>query len=398
MPTIKDHDGAIAVDLIMLSSFNRSGGGRETWAYNFLPRLLASDKKLHLRIYGLKNYHEVDNSQEFVSVFANHDRERLSINIMRAYNYRVPRLFLAVIPLMMNLRRSHARTGSPNITLGVGSVAELILIMLSRRLRRRRKILWLRGIYLHEKAARIPSFLRVLARRLEVWGLSKANVLLANGDDIADHYRSLGLNVHVIKNGVDLEKWCMPAPALVSPLKVAFIGRLSKVKGIEEFFSAIKFVRAAGESHKFEFLVIGGGEYAEQAIALDRAGYLTYYGAVPNDQVAQYLHQVDICVALTFSSPALGGGGTSNALLEQMAAGKVIIAWDNPHFNQVLSTDNALLVQQGNIEQLVRALGRCFAERELLLSIASRAVGAAKEYSFENQLKRFKDVLYENYP
>ena len=50
------------VALVMLSNFGPADGGRETWAYNFIPRLIARHKHLRLSIFGLRIEGEPDNS------------------------------------------------------------------------------------------------------------------------------------------------------------------------------------------------------------------------------------------------------------------------------------------------------------------------------------------------
>ncbi|MER9445690.1 glycosyltransferase [Mesorhizobium sp. M0340] len=392
-----DGEEQVVVDLIMLSSFSRAGGGRETWAYNFLPRLLQEKPAVALYIYGLKSNDEADHSSEFCSYFTDSSRRRLSVKIFNAAKSRLPRVFLMVGCLLRAQPRANAMADELRISLGVGSVIELAMILLFRKFRIQRRVLWLRGIYLHEKAPRIPSFLVPLAQKMEIFILSKAHVILANGDDIAEHYRTLGLQVTVVKNGVDLARWQMRPPTLKTPIKVAFVGRLSKVKGIEEFFRSIELVRARGEASNFEFHVMGDGEYASRASELANLGHLKYHGAKPNDEIAEFLRNIDVCVALTFSSPTLGGGGTSNALMEQMAAGKIIVAWDNPHFKQLLEDDIAYLVGQGRSDELADTLVRIYGEREIALAKALGGVEVIKTYSLQAQVDRFADIILAKY-
>ncbi|MCF6109016.1 glycosyltransferase [Mesorhizobium muleiense] len=383
----------IVIDLIMLSSFDRAGGGRETWAYNFLPLLLQEREGVQLNIYGLRNHNEADHSSEFCSYFSNHSRARVSINIFRAVKSRLPRVFLMAGSLLRSPPRPDDKADHVRISLGVGSVIELTMSLVFRRFRKQRRVLWLRGIYLHEKAARIPSVLTRLAQRIELMILSRADKILANGDDIADYYKALGLNVSVIKNGVDVVKWQMPPPTLKLPIKVAFIGRLSKVKGIEDFFLSMESIRTKGESRNFEFHIVGDGEYAGKASALAESGHVKYHGARPNDEIAEFLRSIDVCVALTFSSPTLGGGGTSNALMEQMAAGKIIVAWDNPHFRQLLDSSVAYLVDQGRSDQLADALLQILHERDAALVKAAAGVEVIRDYSLQSQVDRFTETI-----
>ena len=44
-----------AIDIIMLSNFDRNAGGRETWLYNFLPELLEDKSIQRINLFGYTN-------------------------------------------------------------------------------------------------------------------------------------------------------------------------------------------------------------------------------------------------------------------------------------------------------------------------------------------------------
>ncbi|HKO92314.1 MAG TPA: glycosyltransferase family 4 protein, partial [Polyangiaceae bacterium] len=290
----------------------------------------------------------------------------------------------------------HTRTAThplPQHTLGVGGLFEMLLMLSCRRFRQSQKILWLRGIFFDEKADRVPSALRGAARKMEGLLLSQAELLLTNGADIRGHYARYGLESVVIENGVDSRRWNMPSPQLGSVLRVGYIGRLSKVKGIEEFLQLAEQTQAAPGESQFEFHVIGAGPYAEQALALQAKGALTYHGSVAREDLPAALERLDVCVALTFASPQLGGGGTSNAMMEQMAAGRVILAWDNVIFRQLLNAQSGYLVRQGDVGALLRALCEIASDRKEALARSLEARAAMANYSIEAQWSRFHQAV-----
>ena len=95
--------------------------------------------------------------------------------------------------------------------------------------------------------------------------LRRADLLIANGDDTAAHYRARGFDVTVIKNAVDLKRWTMAPPKLKPPLHVAFIGRLAQVKGINEFLAAAREM-AGNRGGPFVFHLAGDGPARDDAL------------------------------------------------------------------------------------------------------------------------------------
>jgi glycosyltransferase involved in cell wall biosynthesis len=74
----------------------------------------------------------------------------------------------------------------------------------------------------------------------------------------------------VIENGVDPVVWRCDPPRLKEPIRVAYIGRLSKVKGIEEFLQVIKLTKDGPNSDDFEFHIVGDGSYSEDVPKVPR--------------------------------------------------------------------------------------------------------------------------------
>ena len=214
----------------MLSNFGRADGGRETWAYNFIPRLLERYPELRLAIYGLRVDGEPDNRETVFSAVPAAHRNRLSIDFVRAKADRWPNAFA-----FWNGLSTLCREKPPAFVLAVGSWVELRAALLTPAFRNSGKLAWLRSIWTDEKAHRYPAVLRPWLERMDTAVLKRADVIIANGEDTADHYRKLGLTVRVIPNGVDLDRWRIDPPSLQAPVKVAYVGRLAEVKGIDGF-------------------------------------------------------------------------------------------------------------------------------------------------------------------
>ena len=185
------------VALVMLSNFGPADGGRETWGYNFIPRLIARHKHLRLSIFGLRIEGEPDNSTLLETSVGQND---LPLDLIIAPRTNVPNAFY----FWKGLRRVQGRF---RYVLAVGSFVELIGVLASPALRRSRKIAWLRTIFVEEKAHRLPPLARPLLLAMERYVLGRADLIIANGDDTANFYRRRGLKVVVNRNAIDFERW-----------------------------------------------------------------------------------------------------------------------------------------------------------------------------------------------
>ena len=137
-----------------------------------------------------------------------------------------------------------------------------------------------------------------------------------------------------------------------------------------------------------QFHVVGEG-----SLAPDKKALLHWHGAIANEEMPALLSQMHVCVALTHVRSGAdrfsGGSGVSNALLEQMAAKRIIVAWDNPAFRQVVDESSAYLVRQGDRAALLEALVRIHAQPVEARARAERAAQLAERYSFDSHMDQF---------
>ena len=369
------------LDLLMISNFGAADGGRETWAYNFIPRLLRRWPDLRLRVLGLRRDGEPDNRDNLLALGPADGRFEVSF---------VPssrRRFVA-LSMFDAARKKHGRgrDAPPQLVLAVGSAVELVAVLIAPAYRNVVKFVWLRNIMWDEKGHQIPGWLQRFARAAEIRLLRRADAIIANGEDTAAYYQRSGLAVTVIANAIDFDKWFHPVEPPREALKIAFIGRLNTQKGAPEFLELASRLRG---DPRFEFHAIGAGPFSERFEEAARSGDLTYHGPLRNSELPARLAEYDVCVALTIHSDRHGGAGLSNALLEQMAAGRVIVAWDNVIFRQLLSDENAFLVPQSDVDALDSALRRIAAEPQLAALRARAGQDIARRHSIEDHVDKF---------
>lgn len=375
------------IDLIMLSNLEQSGGGRETWLKNFLDQIVAVDKKISFNLYTLKTDKDCLLNDYNHGLINNHNQ----------YTYRDKNLpvsisFVRYIAKELILKKKHS-----DHMLAIGGLEEALAGVFGYTLRgvKGKKILWLRTIYTKEKGYALNKVTQKLLLKIEVFVIKYFfDTVIANGEDTAEFYRDLGIECTVIKNSIPLDRWNnLQSIRDNNKVKIAFIGRLSEVKGIQDFLKSIDIIYKNKDIKSFEFHIIGDGPYAKQLERYVELDEVIIHGAIPNTQVPDILKEMDCCVALTYLTDFLGGGGVSNALIEQMAAGKILICWDNNIFRKILDERSAFFVPQGDSDALAETFIGIRNDKLTANNKAIQAKYLSNNYSIQNHVDSFFKLI-----
>jgi len=184
--------------------------------------------------------------------------------------------------------------------------------------------------------------------------------------------------VVAIHNGVDLERLeqCFAHPdatGLPCGFRVATVGRLDPVKGLEYFLNAAAIV--APRAPDMRFIVAGDGplraRLEKQAHDLNLADRVTFLGY--RDNIAAVLPCLDVYVQPSLSE------GLSNALLEAMAAGRPIVATAiGANAEAVRDRHSALLVPAADARALAEAMLELHRDRALAANLGRAARARAQ--------------------
>jgi glycosyltransferase involved in cell wall biosynthesis len=183
----------------------------------------------------------------------------------------------------------------------------------------------------------IPQY--ALPRRMIQWAARQAEASIGVCAALTDVLRGWGVpeaRLHVMRNGVDLERFRPEAPRLArqalgigaAPVLLS-VGHLVERKGHHLVIQAMPEVLR--RHPKALLLVVGEGEERPRLEALIRqlgvADHVRLTGAVPNDRLAQWYSAADALVL------ASSREGWANVLLEAMACGTPVVAtniWGTP--------------------------------------------------------------------
>lgn len=222
-------------------------------------------------------------------------------------------------------------------------------------------------------------------------------LIFLNSDDAVDLIKQHNLSVKDVKIlggiGVDLEKFPYTPPS-IDPVRFLFIGRLLKEKGIYEYISAVKIVKA---SHpRAEFIVLGGldkenpsGLTQAELDALLQDGTIIYPGHV--DNVNEWIQRSSVFVLPSYRE------GVPCSTQEAMASGRAIITTDVPGCRETVSENvNGFIVPAMDHQKIAEKM-IFFLDNPEKLEAFGNSSRDISEIKFDSRIqnKNLRDLILE---
>lgn len=224
--------------------------------------------------------------------------------------------------------------------------------------------------------------------------LDRANhiVALSKSEAVAAHtiYGCDERKIAVAPNGISAAFFEMPSldKALPQSLPVLFIGRRCRQKGIDVLLDATERIIESGVP--ISLRLVGGpygepefDEYFEDRVRrAPLAGIVEQTGEVSHDRIPSLLGDSFMYVQPSrYESQGI-------ALLEAMAAGRVVVASDLPAIREYIRHgENGFLVDPENSNALAEVLTTLLINPEQAFSLARAARGAVKMYTWQRMLQ-----------
>ena len=153
-----------------------------------------------------------------------------------------------------------------------------------------------------------------------------------------------------------------------------FVGQFVERKGTVRLSKSIDLLNDQGVKSVF----IGSGQ-----LEPDCDGIL-FKGRVPHDEISLYLNACDVFVLPTLNE------GCSNAIIEAMACGLPIISSDRPFNADILNSENSILVDPMNVEEIAASIKKIKDDEILKKKLSDGAFLSAQKLSIK---KRAEDIL-----
>ena len=162
---------------------------------------------------------------------------------------------------------------------------------------------------------------------------------------------------------------------------VVFCGQLSHRKGVKVLSDAIDSINEGKPVHAL-FIGQPTGE-------LPTCHNILHCGPVAHDKVASFLNAADVFVLPTLHE------GCCNAIVEAMACGLPIVSSDRPFNHDILSADNAILIDPTDSRQVADAIVRLRDDKELRLHLSKGALSMAKRLTIAERAARIVEFMEE---
>lgn len=163
-------------------------------------------------------------------------------------------------------------------------------------------------------------------------------------------------------------------------VEFAFLSRIMKEKGIDEYLEAAKIIRSRHPGTVFHVCGTCDENYKAVIREAHDQGLIVYHGMV-ND--VREIHRISSCTVMPSSYPE----GMSNVLLESCACGRPIITTDRPGCGEAVDDGvNGFVVKQkdsGDLVEKIEAFLKMSVEERRQMGLAGRA---KVEREFDRQI------------
>lgn len=223
------------------------------------------------------------------------------------------------------------------------------------------------------------AYLRFMQRPAYLVWLRGLDRMLALSQYMADTVRGDAgrVAVHVVPNGTESGFGHRP---ITDTEHVLFTGRLERVKGVDVLLDA--FRRTVERHPGARLTVIGDGadraRLEEMADDLVAGGRVVFRGWLGKAEVAECLAAASV-VAVPSLWPEIFG----RVVLEAFQTGRPVVASRSGGLPELISDDNGLLVDPGDVEGLAEALSALLGDRATLERLGKGAAQTAERYGID---------------
>lgn len=204
-----------------------------------------------------------------------------------------------------------------------------------------------------EKKGKLRAVLLFLHKRVMPYAKAVVFQNQANIDFFRDNGIGCRKTVLVPGSGINLKKfgYC-EYPSENGGLKFAFIGRITKAKGVSEYLSMAEIEKEKHPDMKFFLAGVCDEEYKQRIAGLDSSGVVEYLGMLSDTR--DLLAEIHCMVLPTFHPE-----GLSNVLLEACATGRPAICTDRPGCREVVKDGvNGYYCKPKDVDNLVTVVER----------------------------------------
>lgn len=200
---------------------------------------------------------------------------------------------------------------------------------------------------------------------------------------------AVGKGILLPGSGVNLERYSCREYPEDGVIKFAFISRIMKEKGIDQYLEAVEEIKKQYDNVEFHVCGFCEPEYHGRLQELHDSGIVNYHGMIRD--VAGFMSNMHCIVHPTYYPE-----GISNVLLEASATGRPIITTNRSGCREVVDDGvNGYMIPQKDSKALVEAIEKFLAlswEQKRQMGLNARAK-VEKEFDRQIVVKRYVDEV-----
>lgn len=200
------------------------------------------------------------------------------------------------------------------------------------------------------------------ARAKQIVNISKqAKGILSVSQDLANKMISMGINkdkIHVIYNGVNLNKFILKKPNTESPY-LLFVGNLKQEKGVIELLQA--FIKVHDQFPLLQLKYVGDGNMASQLQAIINKHQL--HAKVKLEGVKRHEELPDIIANATLLVLPSYNEGVPNVVLEAMACGTPVVVTRVGGIPEVVTADTGIIANEITASCIAQCLNQALVKK-----------------------------------
>lgn len=181
------------------------------------------------------------------------------------------------------------------------------------------------------------------------WMLKKADLIFVLDKDSKEQYLKYNKNVISVDNSIVLPQGIKEKKEYHNPIKLLYVGRLSKIKRVDTIIKAVFFIK-----EKVELTILGDGEeknYLQRIIKENKLeNYVHLIGAVSPIEVKTYMQENDILIMNSILE------GKPMTILEAMSYGMPIITTNVGGISDLVANSKNAIFTNGTIEEILDAV------------------------------------------
>lgn len=372
------------VKIVIYSTLNESGGGRETWIQYFMKELLIRNYQLEVFCLNDKTINSIDKKKEYKNV------------VFEKSEFHVGSKFNVFNFIKMTKKKLALKHNRDTVYLFLGTVVEgTALLNLKKQISNAFCIVWARSINSNEIAHRHSRLISFIPQYIEKKTIKMSNHVITNGSDTLTFYKNkydLADKCSAIPNAIEIKNFQFQYKILKNyPCAFLYLGRFCEIKGVYDILKAFNDIEL---NEKYYCNIYGHGN--------DLSSYVINKNCkirkeVSRNDVISIYSNSNISFFLGKGSE-FGGGGLSHSLLEALASGHICICYDIPAYNQIIiNGHNGILLPYLDIKSVENCVRTLITNKNsnYYKNMQIHARLTAKEHSVENHVDTFVDLVTE---